>query len=283
MVTFAGSGYRFPPRAACLRSVRAAGKYHSPRSGTMKRSNSSQPIRSHYWHLSWAQAAKLVFEFRQGNLSEPNSGMTVRSRDCSTSSLSAPVGSPNRLHQHLRWLRENLKSTGKLTHRLFHADSSPADTSGIRSITTSQRYRMLLDTAGFDGLNATVQSDRDSINHIMLASPVLEPANSMDPTIAIKSDDPVEDISLKTTLDVGRQSRHSQQSAGIECVLNGVACVLPCACHTARAIWAESSMATASTDPNRVGNGATARVSQMPLLQTSHRRPTQAARGVCCR
>ena len=82
---------------------------------------------------------------------------------------------------------------------------------------------MLLDTAGFDGLNATVQSGRDSINHIMLASPVLDPANSMDPTVAIKSDDPVEDIPLKTTIDVGRQFRHRQQAAGIECVLNGVA------------------------------------------------------------
>ena len=58
---------------------------------------------------------------------------------------------------------------------------------------------MLLDTAGFDGLNATVQSGQDIINHIMLASPVLDPANSMDPTVAIKSDDPVEDIPLKTT------------------------------------------------------------------------------------
>ena len=99
----------------------------------------------------------------------------------------------------------------------------------MHEVHTNARNRGLLrisaqhDTAGFDGLNATVQSGRDSINHIMLASPVLDPANSMDPAVAIESDDPVEDIPLKTTIDVGRQFRHSQQAAGIECVLNGVA------------------------------------------------------------
>jgi len=177
------------------------------------------------------RAAKLgiQFEFRQGNLSE-----TQFRNDCAAKGpfdlalfvgLSSWFPKPATL-QHLRWLRENLKSTGKLVTDCF----TPAGYSlsgryvGYQAHYYSpQRYRMLLDTAGFDGLNATVQSGRDSINHIMLASPVLDPANSMDPAVAIESDDPTEDIPLKTAIDVGRQFRHSQQAAGIECVLNGVA------------------------------------------------------------
>ena len=177
------------------------------------------------------RAAKLGinFEFRQGDLSEENFRNGCAAEGPFDLALFVGLSSwfpkPATLN-HLRWLRKNLKTTGQLVTDCF----TPAGYSlsgryvGYKAHYYSlQRYRALLDTAGFDGLNATVQSGRDSINHIMLASPVLDPANSMDPAVAIESDDPVEDIPLKTTIDVGRQFRHSQQAAGIECVLNGVA------------------------------------------------------------
>ena len=59
--------------------------------------------------------------------------------------------------KHLRWLKQNLKSTGKLVTDCF----TPAGYSlsgryvGYKAHYYSpQRYCVLLDTAGFDGLNA---------------------------------------------------------------------------------------------------------------------------------
>jgi len=76
--------------------------------------------------------------------------------------------------RHLRWLRTHLKDSGQLVTDCF----TPAGYSlsgryvGYQAHYYSpQLYRMLLDTAGFDGLDASTQSGRDAINHVVLASP----------------------------------------------------------------------------------------------------------------
>ena len=75
---------------------------------------------------------------------------------------------------HLRWLRENLQPEGQLVTDCF----TPAGYSlsgryvGYKAHYYSpQRYRMLLETAGFDGLNATEKGGRDAINHIFIFRP----------------------------------------------------------------------------------------------------------------
>ena len=142
------------------------------------------------------RAAKLgiQFEFRQGNLSEAQFR-----NECAAKGpfdLALFVGLlelvPQTGHTPTPALaKENLEINRQTGHRLY--PHPPAITPGWyvgyqAHYYSPQRYRMLLDTAGFDGLNAANnQSGRDSINHIMLASPVLDPANSPDPTVAIKS------------------------------------------------------------------------------------------------
>ncbi len=81
---------------------------------------------------------------------------------------------------------------------------------------------MLLDTAGFDGLNATTESGRDAINHVFLASPRTECLGSANPTFGVETDDLVNGIHLKTAIHVRGQFRHRQEAAGVESALNGV-------------------------------------------------------------
>ena len=81
---------------------------------------------------------------------------------------------------HLRWLRENLQPEGQLVTDCF----TPAGYSlsgryvGYKAHYYSpRRYRMLLEAAGFDGLNATAKSGRDAINHVVLCRPAKNPVS----------------------------------------------------------------------------------------------------------
>ena len=124
-----------------------------------------------------ARAAKLDIEFvfRQGDLSE-----TTFRAGCAAEGpfdlalfvgLSSWFPKPATL-SHLRWLKENLHADGRLVTDCF----TPAGYSlsgryvGYKAHYYSpRRYRMLLEAAGFNGLDAQVQSGRDAINHVVVA------------------------------------------------------------------------------------------------------------------
>ena len=52
------------------------------------------------------------------------------------------------------------------------ADTPPAERARVMF-----RYRMLLEAAGFDGLNAVTESGRDSMNHVLLSKPAKKPGS----------------------------------------------------------------------------------------------------------
>ena len=125
----------------------------------------------------------IEFEFRQGDLTE------VGFRDgCAAEGpfdmalfvgLSSWFPKPATL-SHLRWLKDNLKPEGRLITDCF----TPAGYSlsgryvGYKAHYYSpRRYCMLLEAAGFDGLNATAKSGRDAINHVVLCRPAKKPVS----------------------------------------------------------------------------------------------------------
>jgi SAM-dependent methyltransferase len=132
-----------------------------------------------------ARAAKLgiEFEFRQGDLSEADFREGCAAEGPFDIALFVGLSSwfpkPATL-SHLRWLRENLRPDGRLVTDCF----TPAGYSlsgryvGYKAhYYSSHRYRMLLEAAGFDGLNATTESGRDSINHVVLSQPAKKPGS----------------------------------------------------------------------------------------------------------
>ncbi len=170
----------------------------------------------------------ITFEFRQGDLSDPGFRNACAAKGPFDLALFVGLSSwfpkPATLN-HLRWLKANLKPAGKLVTDCF----TPAGYSlsgryvGYQAHYYSQeRYRMLLDTAGFDGLNATTESGRDAINHVFLASPRTECLGSANPTFGVETDDLVNGIHLKTAIHVRGQFRHRQEATGVESALNGV-------------------------------------------------------------
>lgn len=74
---------------------------------------------------------------------------------------------------HLRWLRANLRPGGKLVTDCFTiaAYAVGGVAMGYRaSYYPPPVFRILLDYCGFDGLGADVESGRDKINHVVVAS-----------------------------------------------------------------------------------------------------------------
>ena len=124
-----------------------------------------------------ARAAKLgiEFTFHQGDLSEASFR-----EDCAAGGpfdlalfvgLSSWFPKPATL-SHLRWLKDNLRANGRLVTDCF----TPAGYSlsgkyvGYQAHYYSpDRFRMLLETAGFNGLTAKTQSGTDAINHVVIA------------------------------------------------------------------------------------------------------------------
>jgi hypothetical protein len=176
-----------------------------------------------------ARAAKvgIELEFRQGDLTEAGF------RDgCAADGpfdmalfvgLSSWFPKPATL-SHLRWLKDNLKPEGRLVTDCF----TPAGYSlsgryvGYKAHYYSlQRYRTLLDTAGFDGLKAKADSGRDAINHVVLASPRSAHCQSSNPTLGIEADNLTGSVPLKTEIHVSRQFGHRQEATSVEGVLNG--------------------------------------------------------------
>lgn len=87
--------------------------------------------------------------------------------------LSAWLPKPQML-DHLRWIRRNLREDGVLVTDSFtpEAYALSGRYMGYKSnYYTPEVYRALVDRSGFDGLNAVVESGRDGINHVLLATP----------------------------------------------------------------------------------------------------------------
>jgi hypothetical protein len=87
--------------------------------------------------------------------------------------LSAWLPKPEVL-DHLRWVRENLRDSGVLITDSFTPEAYALSGRyvGYRAnYYEPEAYRVLVDYCGFDGMGAEVQSGRDGINHVLIASP----------------------------------------------------------------------------------------------------------------
>jgi len=86
--------------------------------------------------------------------------------------------------RHLRWLRECLREDGLLFTDSFTADAFALSGRYVgykANYYSPEAYRALVDYCGFDCLQAAIESGRDTINHVLIASPRLagrELANS---------------------------------------------------------------------------------------------------------
>jgi hypothetical protein len=75
---------------------------------------------------------------------------------------------------HLRWLRKNLREDGLLVTDSFTPEAYALSGRYVgykANYYEPEVYRVLLDYCGFDGLGAFVESGRDGINHVLVASP----------------------------------------------------------------------------------------------------------------
>ncbi|MDP7051688.1 MAG: deoxynucleoside kinase [Verrucomicrobiota bacterium] len=124
-----------------------------------------------------ARAKKLGinFTFRQGDLTEAKFRNQCAAEGPFDLALFVGLSSwfpkPSTL-SHLRWLSQNLDPDGRLVTDCFTPSgySLSGRYVGYQAHYYSpQRYRMLLEAAGFDGFGAQVEAGRDSINHVVLA------------------------------------------------------------------------------------------------------------------
>jgi hypothetical protein len=87
--------------------------------------------------------------------------------------LSSWLPKPQTL-DHLRWVRENLREDGLVITDSFtpEAYALSGRYAGYKAnYYEPDVYRVLVDYCGFDGLGAEVESGRDGINHVLVASP----------------------------------------------------------------------------------------------------------------
>jgi hypothetical protein len=75
---------------------------------------------------------------------------------------------------HLRWIRKNLREDGLLVTDSFTPEAYALSGRYVgykANYYEPEVYRVLVDYCGFDGLGAEVESGRDRINHVLIASP----------------------------------------------------------------------------------------------------------------
>jgi hypothetical protein len=76
--------------------------------------------------------------------------------------------------EHLRWIRKNLREDGLLVTDSFTPEAYALSGRYVgykANYYEPEVYRALVDYCGFDGLGADVESGRDTINHVLIASP----------------------------------------------------------------------------------------------------------------
>jgi hypothetical protein len=91
--------------------------------------------------------------------------------------LSAWMPKPGVL-DHLRWVRENLRDDGVLITDSFTPEAYALSGRYVgykANYYEPEIYRALVDYCGFDGIGAEVESGRDEINHVLVASPRMQP------------------------------------------------------------------------------------------------------------
>jgi hypothetical protein len=91
--------------------------------------------------------------------------------------LSAWLPKPGVL-DHLRWVRENLREDGVLITDSFTPEAYALSGRYVgykANYYEPEVYRVLVDYCGFDGTGAVVESGRDGINHVLIASPRVQP------------------------------------------------------------------------------------------------------------
>jgi len=79
---------------------------------------------------------------------------------------------------HLRWVRENLREDGVLITDSFTPEAYALSGRYVgykANYYEPEVYRALVDYCGFDGMGAEVESGRDGINHVLVASPRMQP------------------------------------------------------------------------------------------------------------
>ncbi|HKH58375.1 MAG TPA: hypothetical protein VKA20_07565 [Rubrobacter sp.] len=87
--------------------------------------------------------------------------------------LSSWLPKPQTL-DHLRWIRKNLREDGLLVTDSFTPEAYALSGRYVgykANYYEPELYRVLVDYCGFDGLGADVESGRDRINHVLIASP----------------------------------------------------------------------------------------------------------------
>jgi hypothetical protein len=87
--------------------------------------------------------------------------------------LSSWLPKPQTL-DHLRWIRKNLREDGLLVTDSFTPEAYALSGRYVgykANYYEPEVYRALVDHCGFDGLGAYVESGRDRINHVLIASP----------------------------------------------------------------------------------------------------------------
>ena len=118
----------------------------------------------------------IQFKFLRGDITDPD----VRSclEQSAPFDLALFVGLSSWLPKpqtlvHLAWLRENLRQNGRLITDCFTPEAYALSGRYIgykANYYPPEVYKAMLDYCGFDGLAADVESGRDAINHVLVAS-----------------------------------------------------------------------------------------------------------------
>jgi Thymidylate kinase len=93
--------------------------------------------------------------------------------------LSSWLSKPKTL-SHLNWLHEHMAQDGRLFTDCFTPEAYALSGHYIgykANYYTPEVYRAILDYCGFDGLHTDMESGRDGINHVLVASPRVSPTS----------------------------------------------------------------------------------------------------------
>jgi hypothetical protein len=126
-----------------------------------------------------AQRLGIQFEFLRGDITDQ--GVRNRLEESAPFDLALFVGLSSWLPKpqtmvHLGWLQESLHRGGRLITDCFTPEAYALSGRYIgykANYYSPEVYKAMLDYCGFDGLAADLESGRDGINHVLVASPHL--------------------------------------------------------------------------------------------------------------
>lgn len=123
-----------------------------------------------------AESLGIRFTFHRGDISDPS--LLSQLEESGPFDVALFVGLSSWLPKpqtlrHLAWLRENIDHDGLLVTDCFTPEAYALSGRYIgykATYYTPDVYKAMLDYCGFDGLHAEVESGRDHINHVLVAS-----------------------------------------------------------------------------------------------------------------